>query len=296
MGCPLCGSERVERRFPVVAAAAAPAAAHFGSSRAAVEPTALQSCGDCGGAWQHPAPSAAAVAAAYRDMTDPLYLAEESGRRRALRRSLIRLERRSGGRRGRLLDVGCSAGLFMEIAEASGWEVHGVEPSRWLAERARRRFGARVTEAILEEADLPPASFAAVCLWDVLEHVGDADAFLARAIGLLAPGGVLALNVPNARSLIARLLGRRWPLLLPEHLTYFSPRSLRLLLARHGLQDVRFYLHPVHFSAEYIAYRLAQHRLPGSAALARALAGSWLGRRSLPILMGELTAIGVKAA
>jgi SAM-dependent methyltransferase len=295
--CPICGSAEVVRRFAGPAGAPATASAEgFGSSRRAVQPIGVLACRACGAGWQDPPPTPQAVAAAYREMRDDLYLAEEPLRRRALGRNLALLDRRAGGRRGRLLDVGCSAGLFAELARAAGWEVAGIEPSRWLAGEARRRLGDVVLCARLEETDLPAASFDAVCLWDVLEHVADPAAFLARAAALLRPGGLLALNVPNLESWIARALGRRWPLLLPEHLFFFSPASLRLLLDRQGIAAPELHLHPVFFGAGFVARRLAQHGVPGARLVERALGRGPLSRLPLPLLMGELTAIGRKAA
>lgn len=228
-------------------------------------------------------------------MRDDLYLAEERVRRWSLRRSLALLERWSGGRHGRLLDIGCSAGLFCELARSLGWEITGIEPSRWLADRARDRLGDAVLCARFEEVTLPPDSFDAVCLWDVLEHVPDPEVFLAKAVEALRPGGVLALNVPNLQSWIARALGRRWPLLLPEHLFFFSPASLRLLLGRHGIVAPKLRLHPVFFGAGFVALRLVQHAVPGARLVDRAFRAKPLRQLPLPLLMGELTAIGRKA-
>ena len=214
--CRICGSGDVYRRFapPAESPAATLSTKSFGSSRLAAPSIGVLACRACGAGWQDPLPVPEAVAAAYRDMRDDLYLAEERARRRSLSRALALLERWAGGCHGRLLDVGCSAGLFSELARAAGWEVLGIEPSRWLADRARDRLGEAVLCARLEEVTLTPASFDAVCLWDVLEHVPDPEAFLARAVAALRPGGLLALNVPNLRSWIARALGRRWPLLI----------------------------------------------------------------------------------
>lgn len=294
--CPICGSSDVHWRFASLggAAPAAVSAASVGSSRAAVCSIGVRGCRACGSAWQDPPPAPELVTAAYREMRDERYLEEAATRRRSLRRSLALVEQRAGGRRGRLLDVGCSAGLFAELARASGWDVLGVEPSEWLAARARERLGDAVVCARFEEVALEPGSFDAVCLWDVLEHVPDPPSFLAQAVAALRPGGLLALNVPNIRSWIARALGRRWPLLLPEHLCFFSPASLRLLFDRNGVTETELHLHPVIFGAGYVAHRLAHHQIPGARLLARALGSGPLRRLRVPLLMGELTAVGRK--
>jgi predicted SAM-dependent methyltransferase len=64
--------------------------------------------------------------------------------------------------------------------------------------------------------------FDAITAWDVLEHVPHPRAFLSACRSLLRPGGFLFLNVPDLDSWEGELLGRRWPLLLPEHLNYFN--------------------------------------------------------------------------
>lgn len=240
-------------------------------------------------------PSAEAVVSAYDGMRDEMYVAEEVPRRRSARRALALLKKRHSGTYGRLLDVGCSAGLFLQEARACGWDVTGVEPSRWLAEQARGRLGADVVVcAPFETATLEPSSYDVVTLWDVLEHVTDPEAFLTKAESLLKPGGLLVVNVPNLRSWIARAFGRRWPLLLPEHLFYFSPRSLQLLFSQHGLAEPELRVHPVSFDLGYVMRRLSQHRIPIASILDRFVRNTVLARFEVPLLMGELTAIGRK--
>ena len=98
------------------------------------------------------------------------------------------------------------------------------------------------------------------------------------------------VNVPDRSSLVARAFGARWPLILPEHLHYFTPASLRALFEGAGIEPLGTHLHPVFFRAGYVVHRLAQH-LPAIGALG-ALATSPLGGIPLPLLMGETTMLG----
>jgi len=230
--------------------------------------------------------------AAYRSMEDPVYGSENRSRHRTQRRHLRLLRRHWQTRSpGRLLDIGCSTGLFLDLASLDGWDVWGVEPAEALASVARTRHGSRVLRSSFEEASLGAMSFEVVSLWDVLEHVHDPPAFVRRVAELLVPGGVLALNVPNLDSLVARLLRSRWPLLLPEHLYYFTPRSLSRLLAEAGFTLEASRAHVAQFSLGYVVDRCKQHSIPGSRVAGWILDRTRMRRLSVPLLMGELTVV-----
>lgn len=93
-------------------------------------------------------------------------------------------------------------------------------------------------------------------LCDVLEHVGNPLAALQKIADLLEPGGYLYLTVPNAGSPLARLLGRRWWSVLPMHLQYFTPASLRLALWKADFSVASMSTHAKTFTARYYAERL----------------------------------------
>jgi 2-polyprenyl-3-methyl-5-hydroxy-6-metoxy-1,4-benzoquinol methylase len=133
---------------------------------------------------------------------------------------------------GRILDVGCSAGLFLEEARASGWEAYGVELSDDTAAVGRAR-GLNVVTGTLEDAKFPAKFFDAITLWDVLEHVRDPIGTLSLANELLVPGGILALSTPNVQGIFPRLSFRaarltgRWPHPEPPyHLVQFSKKTI----------------------------------------------------------------------
>ncbi len=265
----------------------------FGSSRHGVGLGRVVQCLSCGLAWQVPMPSAETLARIYGEMQDDVYLDEMTGRQHAAKRNL-RVLHRYRKPPGRLLDVGCSAGIFLENAQQAGWQVLGIEPSKSLSRSARERVGQEILNTTFEEADLEPESFETVILWDVLEHVLDPAAMIQRAASLLPPGGVLAINTPNIESWIAKLTGSRWPLLLPEHLHYFSYPSVQRMLESSGLKLLGNHSHVVYFSVGYLLHRLSQHAFPG-VRLARNLARRLkLDRLNTPLLMGELMVFATK--
>ena len=83
------------------------------------------------------------------------------------------------------------------------------------------------------------------------------------------------------------VLGHRWPLLLPEHLNYFNRESLRLCAEQARLAPVRFGRRLAWFSLNYVAYRIAQHGIPGASWLRKGSQGA-LGRVVLPVSLGEM--------
>jgi SAM-dependent methyltransferase len=213
----------------------------------------LLSCRACGHLYQSPRPSPEAIGAYYpagyisfqpavADLPSPLRRLELR-RYYATRRRIV--ERAVAGP-GRILDVGCATGNFLDAMRAAGWRAQGVEPSVEAAAYARERLGLDVLTGRLEDAALPSGAFDVVTLWDVLEHVHEPRATLAEAARLLRPGGALILGLPNPDSLEARLLGPHWiGWDLPRHLNLFRPALLRAQLATMGLPVERI-SSPIH--------------------------------------------------
>jgi 2-polyprenyl-3-methyl-5-hydroxy-6-metoxy-1,4-benzoquinol methylase len=140
---------------------------------------------------------------------------------------------RSGGS---LLDVGCAVGGFLAVAREHGFEVEGVELAPYAAEQARARLQVNVINSDIYSADLASESYDVITMWDVIEHLSDPNVALDRIFKALRPGGLLAFSTGDASSAWARLMGKRWPLLTPpQHLYFFSQRSISELLGRHRL-------------------------------------------------------------
>lgn len=212
-------------------------------------------CFGCGHVSVDGAPKHDAIADAYAHSSDPVSLREEPGQIETARRGLARIEAIRSAR-GRLLDVGCWTGSFLVAASERGWEAEGIEPSRWAATRASDR-GMKVRVGELDDVDLPADSFDAVVCCDVLEHLVDPGAALERLGKILRADGVLYVTVPDAGSVLARLLGHRWWAVLPMHLQYFTRSSMRQLLTRHRFDVRSIENHPKVFSARYYAERFA---------------------------------------
>lgn len=140
---------------------------------------------------------------------------------------------------GALLDIGCSFGAFLVTAQARGWLPHGVDLSRRAVRGAERLAGLRVSHGTVFDAHFDAERFDAVTLLGVFEHLDNPRPTLVEAFRLLRPGGVIALEVPNATFNLLR--GRLHPSLfyLGNHLFNFTPKSLITLLQDAGFRGVR---------------------------------------------------------
>ncbi|HVT94272.1 MAG TPA: class I SAM-dependent methyltransferase [Bryobacteraceae bacterium] len=146
---------------------------------------------------------------------------------------------KSSGVNGPVLDVGCGGGLFLrQLSQATrGRKVFGLD-LQWKASRvAWRRNGVPAVCASLEAPPFAPGAYAAVTMFHVLEHVYDPAEYLQRAHELLAPGGRLIVQVPNASSWQFLLMGENWNGLdVPRHLTNFRQKDLEALLEKCGFE------------------------------------------------------------
>ncbi len=133
-----------------------------------------------------------------------------------------------------LLEIGCGPGLFLVEAQRLGVpRVVGADLNPWAVAQARTRGVDAHVGSI--EAIGASRRFDAIVMLDVLEHVVAPLPFLAAVRARLRPDGRLLVMTPNIRSLLARVSGRRWVSLKPpEHVRYYSPRSVRTLLRAAG--------------------------------------------------------------
>lgn len=139
---------------------------------------------------------------------------------------------------GRLLEIGCSTGDFLDDAVLLGWSVEGIEFSDQAAAIARSK-GHQVWTGQLEAIPLPENKYDAIVGWMVLEHLHEPQKVLTNLFGSLKVGGHLIVSVPNFRSLSRVLFGRYWYCLqLPTHLFHYDAGSLTKLLTRHGFEEV----------------------------------------------------------
>jgi 2-polyprenyl-3-methyl-5-hydroxy-6-metoxy-1,4-benzoquinol methylase len=141
---------------------------------------------------------------------------------------------------GRLLDVGCGTGIFLEEVLRSGrWQVVGIEPTETAALYARTALQVEIHQGRFSEVPLPINSFDVITLWQVLEHLDHPIEDLRHAHQLLKEGGWLVFGIPNIEGLESSLFGSYWiGWDLPRHLYQFPHSTLREILTTLGFEWV----------------------------------------------------------
>ena len=274
--CPLCGSAAVGPRFAL--------SYSWQDSHSFVPPEYLSSevtfavfgCGDCGFRFTSPQPSESWLSELYGKTEDSYFtpLGEAAPDRQRLYRRVHALALRRGIDQGRVLDIGCGTGEAL-ASWPDRFARHGVEPSRFAAERARAMARATVHVGDLETASFPAGFFDVVTAFDVLEHLPDPRRLVLEVGRVLRPGGVFFVETGDITSLNARLAAGHWYYVrLPGHLSFFSPRTLKRLLLEtgyHAVESMRTH------HGEVSAPLLAGH----ARAMARHLLARALGPRVL---------------
>jgi SAM-dependent methyltransferase len=188
--------------------------------------------------------------------------------------------------RGRLLEVGCSTGEFL-LAASRQFEVAGVEADRAAATCARAR-GVDCRNGGLATADFPPAGFDVAVLYHVIEHFHDPRAELRELRRLLKPGGHLVVETPDVANPWFHLLGARWRQIIPDHLFFFSPATIRRLLTEEGFEVTELRHVGKSMSLRLFVSRVGRYSRPLARLLAVMIQVAGLEHRTLRLNLGDV--------
>ena len=208
----------------------------------------LERCPSCQTAFVNPHPTRAQIAGFFSNPKIFLKTTDPEGRERSMLKERDRRRREFTGYarfikkivpQGRVLDVGCGLGLFLEML-GPGYERVGLEINPWAADYVRQELQLEVLSQDAMETDLAPQSFDIVTVMQTLDHFDHPGLFLKRAVSWLKPGGLLFLaSLINMNSFCARLFQEDYRLLHPYHLAYFTPNSIKNILRGLGLKVIK---------------------------------------------------------
>ena len=192
---------------------------------------------------------------------------------------------------GRLLDIGCGLGYCLNVADRAGYEVYGLDLSRYAVEHSAARFPGRVRQGLLAPGLFPDEFFDVVTMFDLFEHVYHPQEFLRLLHRVVRAGGLAIITTPNRHCLLARASGRNWvSYKIPEHVYFYTPDTLRRAVA--PLFRVELIRSEGQYcSLEFLAERLKTLSRPAGGALLRAVRAA--GLRDVPVYVnsGSMTAV-----
>lgn len=141
---------------------------------------------------------------------------------------------------GKLLDVGCGGGRFLNRMKKRGWQVEGSDFDDQATKKVTRKYGIKTHVGDLSQCDLPTDYFDVITMSQTIEHLYDPKATLRECLRILKPGGLLVMSTPNADSIGAAEFGsfwRGWE--APRHLHLFTVSSLKSLAQRTGFEIIK---------------------------------------------------------
>ena len=179
-------------------------------------------------------------------------------RKRTLGEKKKLMEHAIGAHEGTLLDIGAGTGAFCRYMKNAGWKVVGLEPDDATRQRAYEIYGL-LLYTTSELFVLRSGSYDAITMWHVLEHVHELHKYVEQVKNLLKAEGKAFIAVPNYNSYDASKYQEFWAAYdVPRHLYHFSPRSMRLLLEKHGMRVID--IKPMWYDSFYVSLLSEQYK------------------------------------
>ena len=138
----------------------------------------------------------------------------------------------------RLLEIGTAAGAFLIRCRKDGWDTYGVELSAPSSRLAREQHGLNVITGTIHDGGYENDFFDVVVAWQTLEHVTNPREVIKEVWRILRPKGLFVLSVPCWKGISIRLLRKKYRYVGRDHLFYFSPKNMKLMLSDVGFSKI----------------------------------------------------------
>lgn len=210
-------------------------------------------CFHCNLIYTNPMENPNSLMEGYEDVIDEEYLKTEKFRKILHTEHLKQIEKFK--KKGNLLDIGCFAGYFLELAKERGWNTFGIEPSKWASNMARSR-NIKIIGNDIQKIRIKNAYYDVITMWDVIEHLSNPIDVLDKCYKSLKDNGIIALGTPDYECLIARIMGNNYPYLVRMHHVLYTPETLSNMLEKSGFKVIKKYTYGRTFPVSYILDRL----------------------------------------
>jgi 2-polyprenyl-3-methyl-5-hydroxy-6-metoxy-1,4-benzoquinol methylase len=164
---------------------------------------------------------------------------------------------------GTLIDAGCGFGSFLTTAAGIGYTVTGCDISEAAVTHVKKKYKLKAIVADVYPGKFPKGPFDVITAWDVIEHMPDPVQSLTAFYNSQKENGFLFMTTPDIESIDALILGKYWYGFkrIPEHLYYFSPKSIRLMLKEVGYEVVEVKPWGFHRNLEYCLSQVERYSL-----------------------------------
>ncbi len=157
-------------------------------------------------------------------------------RKRTLLKKLNWIKKYTNLNNGKILDIGCGTGAFLNTMQKNNWAIEGIEPDETARNKSKElyQFEPSNPEKLF---NYPNNEFDAITMWHVLEHVHELDAYIQQLKKMLKPNGSIFIAVPNYTSYDAKYYKNYWAAYdVPRHLYHFSPQAMQVLATNNGFE------------------------------------------------------------
>jgi 2-polyprenyl-3-methyl-5-hydroxy-6-metoxy-1,4-benzoquinol methylase len=195
----------------------------------------LVKCGNCGFVFSERIPTIEELDNHYKNYGSNFYCSELTIKR--YNEILDKME--SFRKTGRLLDIGCGIGFFLDVAKKRGWEVYGTEYSERLIGLLREK-GITIHEGPLNSKNYEEGFFDVVTSFEVIEHINNPTNEINQIGKLIRKGGLVYITTPNFNSLLRKRLKIQYNVInYPEHLSYYTPSTMNHLFSSNGFKKLK---------------------------------------------------------
>lgn len=214
-------------------------------------------CRECNLGWINDNDLTGQLLSGYQRSTfDDMYEKEYKGRKKTAKALIKKLQKIQPN--GKILDIGCYTGVFLQSAQEMGYLPFGVEASPIAIKIATLRVAGNLRQGMAEDIlpQYPNNFFDIITLIDVIEHLNNPRQILQLCYSKLKKGGVIVVSTPDFSSYVSRIQGENWHAILPHHLFYFSFGNLHKMLGQENFTINKKSHFGRYFTLGYLAWCL----------------------------------------